>query len=141
MQRDYILRMIEQMAAVIARLRKLIAGGDLETADVELRQAAGIYGVDLDSARAVDAETLLLLIAPGGTPEATRAWITAELLALDGRRLEAEGDDRAAHSVYAKALLLFNSLDPTAIGGLPEAGDRIGELRVKLIELEPQEDG
>ncbi|HSJ13977.1 MAG TPA: hypothetical protein VK939_06155 [Longimicrobiales bacterium] len=133
--------MIEQMAAMIARLRKLIAGRDLETADTELRQAAGMYGVDLDSARAVDAETLLLLLSPTGQPEPARAWITAELLTLDGLRLEAEGDARAAHSVYAKALLLYNALDPAAIGGLPEAGDRIGELRAKLIELEPWEDG
>ena len=141
MQRDYILRMIEQMAAMIARLRKLIAGGDLETADAELRQAAGIYGVDLDAARAVDAETLLLLMSPTGQPEPTRAWITAELLTLEGLRMEAEGDARAAHAVYAKALLLYNALDPATIGGLPEAGDRIGELRAKLIDLEPQEDG
>ena len=83
---------------------------------------------------------LLLLISPAGQPEATRAWITAELLTLDAMRIEAEGDDRAAHAIYAKALLLYNALDPATIGGLPEAGDRIAQLRAKLIDLEPDED-
>lgn len=138
MQRDYILRMIEQMAAMIARLRQLIAGGDVAQADAELRQAAGIYGVDLDAARAVDSQTLLLLISPGGQPEVSRTWITAELLYLDGLRLEAQGDVREAHHVLAKALLLYNSLDPASIGGLPEAGDRIGELRARLAAAAPE---
>jgi hypothetical protein len=140
MQRDYILRMIEQMAAVLARLRKLIQGGGIEAADQEIRQTAGIYGVDLDAARAVDSETLLLLISPGGQPDVSRTWITAELLYLDGLRLESQGDLREAHHVYSKALLLFNSLEPSSIGGLPEAGDRIGELRARILELAPAED-
>lgn len=138
MQRDYILRMIEQMAAVIARLRKLIQGGGGAQVDAELRQAAGIYGVDLDAARAVDSETLLLLISPGGQPDVSRTWITAELLYLDGLRLEAQGDSREAHHVFAKALLLYNSLEPSSIGGLPEAGNRIGELRARLAAAEPE---
>lgn len=140
MQRDYIMRMIEQMAAVVARLRKRILGGEAEAVDEELRQHAGIYGVDLEAARAVDSQTLLLLLSPTGQPDITRAWITAELLYVDGLRLEAQGDVREAHHVYSKALLLFNSLEPSSIGGLPEAGDRIGELRARLLELEPDEE-
>jgi hypothetical protein len=139
MQRDYILRMIEQMAAVIARLRQRIVGGDA-TAGEDLRQTAGLYGLDLDAVRAVDAETMLLLLAPNGQPDVSRTWLMAELLYLDGLRLEAEDDARAAHHAYARALLLYNSLEPSTIGGLPEAGERIGELRARLVDLEPGEE-
>jgi hypothetical protein len=130
LQRDYVLRMIEQMAAAIAQLRKRILGGEDVTA--ELQEMAAQYGVDLTTARAVDGETLLLLVSPGGQSEPARCWITAELLYLDALRLEAGGDTVEAAHGFAKALLLYETIDATMLGGLPAAGDRIGELRVRL---------
>jgi hypothetical protein len=133
MQRDYMLRMIEQMAATIARLRKMIVGG-ADGADIELREAAGMYDVDLRTARAVDGETLLLLLSPTGEPEPGRCWITAELMYLDALSLERDGNmDEAAHG-FAKALLLYETIDATMLGGLPEANERIAELRLRMSD-------
>lgn len=131
MQRDYMLRMIEQMAAAIARLRKRILGGDPGSGE-ELQQTASMYGVDMHTARAVDAETLLLLMSPTGEPEPGRCWVTAELLYLDALSMENGGNEVEAAHGFAKALLLYETIDATMLGGLPEAGERIAELRMRL---------
>jgi hypothetical protein len=123
--------MIEQLAAVIARMRKRVLGGDPEIG-TELDDLAQHNDVDLKTARAVDGETLLLLLSPTGAPEPSRAWLVAELLYLDALSLEARGDADEARHGFAKALLLYESIDATMIGGLPEANDRIGEVRVRL---------
>jgi hypothetical protein len=123
--------MIEQMAATIAHLRKRILGGGPD-ASGDLLETARTHGVDLQTARAVDGETLLLLLSPTGEPEPGRCWITAELMYLDALSLERDGNaDEAAHA-FAKALMLYETIDVAMLGGLPEANDRIGELRVRL---------
>lgn len=129
-QRDYVLRMIEQLAAAIASMRKQILGGDPDIG-TELTDLARQYDVDLKTARAVDGETLLLLLSPTGSPEPARAWLLAELLYLDALHMKADGDEDEARHAFAKALLLYESIDATMIGGLPEANDRIAEIRTR----------
>lgn len=136
MQRDYVLRMIEQIAASIARMRQRILGGSAE-AEAELQAMAGIYGVDLPTARAIDGGTLLLLVSPGGQPEASRTWVMAEMLYLDALRLASNGDAEEAHHGFAKSLLLYGTIDATMLGGLPEAKDRMAELRDHLHAVPP----
>jgi hypothetical protein len=135
MQRDYILRMIEQMALVIARIRKLFLGGDVEAARAELRAEAARQGVDLPLARALDPESLLLLLSPTGVPEPGRCWVFAEMLYLDGLQSAAQGDTDDAVRAYGNALRLFLALDPSVIGGIPEASARIAELEQRIDAL------
>jgi hypothetical protein len=132
-QKDYVIRMIEQLAAAIAELRKRLLDGSPDGAE-EVEKLASAHGVDLATARAVDGETLLLLLAPAGEPEPSRTWITAELLYLDALRLEADGDREEAAHGFAKSLLLYGMIDASMHGGLPEAGDRMAELRMRLHE-------
>lgn len=80
MQRDYILRMIEQMAVIIAAIRRKLLRGEVEAGTVDLRAEAARQGVDLELARALEPESLLLMLSPGGEPEAARCWVMAELL-------------------------------------------------------------
>jgi len=134
-RRDYILRMIEQMGAVFARLRQLIVGG--ERAEEEMRAAAQQASVNLDMARALDADSLIALLAPDAQADVTRVWVMAELLFLDGLRASEGGDEPGAREAWRKALRLYQSLDPAIIGGLPEATGRIHELRALLQEEWP----
>lgn len=135
MQRDYILRLIEQAALVIARIRQRILGGDVTTARDELRAEASRHGVDLALARALDPHSLLLLLSPTGEPEPARCWLIAELLYLDGLQAQTAGELDQALRSYENALRLFLALDPSVIGGIPEAADRVAELERRVLEL------
>jgi hypothetical protein len=123
--------MIEQLAVALARVRRKINEGAPESGE-ELSRLAAQHGVDLITLRAVDGETLLLLLSPSGEPEPARTWIMAELVYMDALRLEQGGDADEARHAFAKALLLYELIDAEVLGGMPEAGDRIGELRLRL---------
>lgn len=133
-QRDYLLRLIEQAGQILIRIRKLIAGSaGAERVEDELRAAADRTGVDLDLIRAMSGQSLLLVMSPTGDPEPARCWTTAELLALDGDAAEASGDLERAYASRAKALLLFRALDPELLAGvLPEAAERVRDLEGKV---------
>jgi len=132
-RRDYLLRMIEQMGAVFARLRQLILGGDV--AESELSLAAARAGVDLTTARALDADSLTALLLPQGQVDPTRAWLTAELITLESLQAERQGRMDEALSGYRKAFRLYLAMDPRIIGGIPEAAQRISELESRIRAL------
>lgn len=138
-QRDYILRMIEQVGAVLRRLREIILkqAGESTTVKQELNKAVQQVGFDLDLARIADGATLERMVAPTGELEPGRGWLVAEALYLDG--LEAHIEDRAleARRSLEKALRLYRLLEPDALlpTGFPEAADRIREIEDHLEEL------
>lgn len=137
-QRDYILRMIEQVGAAIQMLRNRILGRkvDPQTVRDELSSVLGGYGFDLDFVRAADGDTLFLMVAPTGEVDATRCWVLAESLYLDG--LSAHVDERPAEAgpSLEKALQLYRVLAPgAAFYGLTEANDRIVEVESMLKSI------
>jgi hypothetical protein len=132
-RRDYLLRMIEQMGAVFARLRQLILGG--EVAQEEMRSAASRAGVDLTTAKVLDADSLLVLLLPEGQVDPTRTWLTAELIGLDALAADRQGRIEEALEGYRKALRLYLALDPRIIGGIPEAANRMAELEARITAL------
>lgn len=133
-RRDYLLRMIEQMGAVMARLREMILGGVAGSLE-EIRRTGARAGVDIGLARALETESLVALLSPDGSPDSTRIWVLAELLALEGLDAERRGNDEEALSLYRKALRLYLAIDPRVIGGIPEAEDRRKELEHRITIL------
>ena len=137
LQRDYILRMIEQAGEAIRRLRNMILGRASDPLVVrdELGKVLGGYGFDLDFVRAADGNTLFLMVAPTGEVDATRCWVLAESLYLDG--LSAHVDERyeEARLSLEKAHLLYSAVAPgAAFYGLDEAEARIAEVETLLTE-------
>jgi hypothetical protein len=138
-QRDYILRMIEQVGAILVALRERILGRAVTSGQVEsqLRSTLQQVGFDLDIARLADPASLEQMVAPTGELDPTRGWMVAEALYLDG--LEAQIDDRAdqARASLEKALRLFRLFDPRYLipTGFPEAKERIEEIEERLREL------
>jgi hypothetical protein len=136
-QRDYILRMIEQIGRILLALRKRIQGQASDVADVEdaFRTLAGHAGIDLDVARRTTPETLILLTSPQLEP--TRCWTLAELLYLDGLNAQTDGRNEDARNSYEKALRLFAFVEPGGgmLLGWPEAADRIAEIEERLRSL------
>ncbi len=138
-QRDYILRMIEQMGQILIALRNRILGRAVTSEELreDFEKVAAYTGIDLDLARSATPETLQLLVAPTGEIEPGRCWLVAEMMAVDG--LHAEAEDRAADAVaaYERSLALFSLLEPGGafLVGLPEATERIDDLRERLGRL------
>jgi hypothetical protein len=140
MQRDYILRMIEQSATVLRALLNRVLRREADPAEVTqaLRHAAALGSLDIDLLRLSDADTVLLMVAPGGEPEPGRTWLAAEMLYLDG--LAAKLDDRASNATtsFAKARLLFGLVSATGVlpSDFPEATQRIREIDGYLADLQ-----
>lgn len=139
-RRDYIMRMIEQVGAMLAALRKRILGGGGSLGEVreDLEEAARLGGLDYDLARAMSLETLLLMVAPGGEVEPGRCWLLAELSYLEGLDAQLAESEEEARRALERAGYLFGLLQPIAGNyvGIPEAAERIDEIERRLSELE-----
>jgi len=135
-QRDYILRLIEQMGTAMVALRNKILGRKMDPQQVhqELTGLAGQTGFDLGLLRRLTADTLHMLVAPTGEVEPARCWLMAELLYLDG--LQAEVEERYADATDAldKARLLYTLIEPGGglLVGFSEAGERVADVDARL---------
>lgn len=142
-QQDYLLRLIEQVGRMLAQVRRMLVGGQVDpgAAETGLRKAAGRAGLDLELLRSVSHDTLVMLVSPAGEPEPGRCWMTAELFLVDGLRAEAEGDLEGARDRWERALRLYGLLDPGIVArGFPEVRTRIDEVRERLLALAPAPD-
>ena len=139
MQRDYVLRLIEQAAAVLRAMIARIGGEapDLPATRRELRRALQLGGLDLDLLRVADGATVLQLVRPGADTEPARVWLAAETLFLEGLAAERAGDAAKAIAGLAKAQLLFRLVEPTAAlpTGFPEVAERLAEIAEHLDAL------
>lgn len=130
-QRDYILRLIEQLGAVLAEVRRRIFGGaSREEVSDALGEAAGQAGFDLDMLRSFTLDTLHMFAAPTGEVEPARCWLMAELLYLDGLERVLSDDLEVGEASLVKARALYDLVRPAGgtIVGLPEAAGRIEEI-------------
>jgi hypothetical protein len=139
MQRDYILRLIEQAGAVLRQLLARVLGRTATRAEVarDLRRAAQLGGLDLDLLRLCDGATLLQLVTPAGEPEPARTWLAAESLYLHGLAADLEGADDEAAASLAKALMLYSLIEPGPLlpTGIPEATQRVRDIEERLRRL------
>ena len=137
-QRDYILRMIEQMGEILIAVRNMIVGGVTSARIIEekLAAAASQSGLDLSLARAASPETIELMVAPTGEVEPGRCWLVAEILYLDGLHAQLDGRPEEADASFRKSLPLYVVLAPMGLFlGLPEASERIREIEERLASL------
>jgi len=140
-QRDYILRIIEQLGRALVQLRQRILAEELSRADMqsELQTVASQAGLNLELLRSVDSATLPIFVAPGGESDPTRCWLAAELLYLEvlsareeGRTSELRREVLRAQELYA---MLPEEWSPPE--GSSGAAVRQIELQRWLVELEP----
>ena len=138
-QRDFILRMIEQLGVAFAHLRRMILRREDSVGVREaLAQTAGQAGFDIELLRGFDLPTLHMLVAPTGEVDLTRCWLMAEILYLDG--LEATLSDQDGRDSLLKARALYDLIRPSGgmLVGMPEAADRITEID-DLLKASPEE--
>lgn len=136
-QRDYILRMIEQMGQILIRLRRMLSGQEIgrDALRGEIDSAATMYGINPALLREATPDSLAMLLSP--TVDPSRCWLGAELLFLDAMSAEAAGREDEARDAYERAALLYGMIEPAGVmlTGWPEAGDRIEEIDARLSKL------
>ena len=110
-QRDYILRLLEQAAAVLRRLRELLAGGGAKPAVIveEARAAqAELFGDTWAMVQRVDVATVTSLIR-----DARQLTLYADLLRVEAEANRGLGDAKRAEYLETRA------------AGISAAADRI----------------
>jgi hypothetical protein len=128
-QRDFIMRIIEQLGVALVELRRGILQQEDPVATREtLARTASQAGFDIELLRGFDLNTLQLFVAATGEVDLTRCWLTAEILYLDGLdRQLSEGD---GENSLLKARALYDLVRPAGgmLVGMPEAAERIAEI-------------
>lgn len=139
-QRDFILRIIEQLGAALAEIRRRILGrGDAGAVNQALAETAGRAGLSVEILRAATLDTLYMFAAPTGEVDPTRCWLMAEILYLDGLQEALTDGAEGARDSLVKARALYDMIRPGGgmIVGLPEAAERIAEIDRLLDERPP----
>jgi hypothetical protein len=117
-ERDYVLRIVRQLALFIARLLKLKEDGELESAQDMLLSAYGeIFGIDRRILGYMRPEQLARALG------SSRAALFAELMAEEAELRAMRGDAQTAALVAQQALLLLEAA---------RSGD--ARLRARLTE-------
>lgn len=131
-QRDYILRLIEQAGTILKALLARVRSGEADRTTIaqDLRRAANLGAFDFDILRICDADGIRQLIAPLGETDPSRTWLAAEILFLDGLEAHLDGQPDDAAFQLGKARILYELLAPTAVlpSGFPETAERLREI-------------
>jgi hypothetical protein len=107
-QKDYILRMFEEIGRIIAQVIYLRQMKDYQGAheliDEQLKQTVGMGSGFLHS---MSDETLLSLLTTLGMLNADKCWLVATLLKAEGELYEEQQDENNSYQSYLKACNLF----------------------------------
>jgi len=147
MARDYILRLIDQVAMMLAEIVAKRRGGERALARTEIEnQAMQHTGLPLSLIRSATPAMVADLLRNGGELRFIRAVLLAELLLQDAGIAEETGDTSAALTAYLHAWCLlhdsigsFNADERAHFGAKQQhAGARLGELAAELgVDLTP----
>jgi hypothetical protein len=136
LQRDYVLRLIEQAAAVLKELMDRLRGRRVTRDEVllDLKRVAFLGNLDLDLLRVLDVSTVRMIAVPLGQSDPARIWLAAEMLYLEALSAEASEDQAGARSSFSKALMLYGLVEPTVTlpGGFPEVTERMQDIETRL---------
>jgi phage tail sheath gpL-like len=128
-RRDYLLRMLEEMGRVLARVRELIIGQSVAAAAQELERAAARAGLTLPLVHALTGDGLAAILTTAGRLDPAKHLLAAEYLYVEGLRA-APPDDAALHG---RALALYRGIGPLRDAALQAAvADRITDLERRV---------
>lgn len=131
-QKDYLLRQIEKMGAILAGVRRMIVAGEPVRALNELRAVAARMGLDLDVLGALAPESLIAIL---GEDTLERLVPAADVLLVKGELEEAEGSLEQSADSYLKADILIRHLQgKIGEGSDPALQARIDDLAARLLD-------
>ncbi len=132
---DYILRLIQHLGAALVTLRDRILRRERDEIGVreEVGEIARQAGLDLEVARSLHPQQLLMWLAPVGEPDPAKLWLMAELLYLEGLHAHGSGAPGwRADLERALAILTHLPGDWRPDRPFASAGERLAEIRVLL---------
>lgn len=126
MQRDYLLRMIEQFGTFVAALRHSRESQAWEVFDQDLEEGYGRFaGVSPSLVHAIAEDDLVTMLRARGGIDLDRWWGLAELLREEGLALEARG--MSSQGAFLKSLRIYLEV-------LDEADETPRQLRISDLE-------
>jgi len=130
LERDYVLRMIQQLAQAIGRILGLKQAGKLDEALDEVRATAdGIFGTMRSTLDAIDPQSAARLLASREKIEAY-AMLTAEeasIRKLMGDATRANRGEYRALALYLEAVILNQEVSADADAAIAELGRKVDE--------------
>ncbi|HZU70342.1 MAG TPA: DUF6483 family protein [Ktedonobacteraceae bacterium] len=137
-QRDYILRLAEEIGRALAQVlyHKQIKdyAGALNFIDEQYRQTLGMGAGFIHS---VPEETLLAMLTSLGTLNTEKCWLLATLLKAEGEIYEEQNNQDESYYCYLKSLNLF--LEVLLLDGNISDVDYVPELEGLLYKLHDYE--
>jgi tetratricopeptide (TPR) repeat protein len=137
-QRDYIMRMIEQLGIALARILKLKEAGKFDEAEIEISKTGKMFfGIDMNFIHNFSEEGIIELLKQSDSLDASKCIVLAELLKEEGEIYEIQkGLDKSYHS-YLKSLRLYlEGLTLNAQYRTNEYSSKIAFLKNKLSTYE-----
>jgi hypothetical protein len=129
-QRDYVMRMIEQCAAAIAEIAALIRAGEFDLALIVVGKTTDLVLGDLRPVfERLDATSVVDLI---GKHDLDRVRMYAALLAEEGTIRERRGQMPRAQYCFSRALDLYDAISQSGAQLRTADWERMDMLRPKL---------
>ena len=107
-QRDYILRLVEQLAKTLGAVLTLKKARRFDEAERVITEAArNLVGLDIETLLALPIDQIVTLFSPGGSLDTGKCLVVAELLYEEGEVKDLQGDERTAYISRTRALALL----------------------------------
>ncbi len=123
-QRDYILRLVEQLAKTLGVVLTLKKARRFDEAELAIAEAAkNLVGLDVQTLLAIPVDQILTLFSPGGNLDAGKCIVVAELLYEHGEIRSRPGEEETAYHARIRALsLLLEVSGRESLERIPDAG-------------------
>jgi hypothetical protein len=132
-QRDYIVRLIEQFAQAIAQIVAAVRAGDFDLALITVSRTRDLVLGNLGPVmERLDATSVVDLI---GKHDIDRVRMYAALLAEEGAIRELRGEAPRAQHCFSRALDLYNAIAASGARLQPADWERMETLQPKLEAL------
>ena len=129
-QRDYVVRMIEQFAQAVAQVVAAVRAGDFDLALITVRRTSDLVLGNLGPVmERLDATSVVDLI---GKHDIDRVRMYAALLAEEGTIRELRGEAQRARYCFSRALDLYNAITASGARLQPADWERMEMLQPKL---------
>lgn len=107
-QRDYILRLVEQLAKTLGAVLTLKKARRFEEAEQVITEAArNLVGLDIETLLALPLDQIVTLFSPGGSLDTGKCLVVADILYEHGDIKALRGDEKTAYLARFRALGLL----------------------------------
>ena len=138
-QRDYILRLVEQLAKTLGAILTLRKAKRYNEAEEAITDAAkNLVGLDVRTLHALPLDQIVALFSPGGVLDPGKSLVVAELLYEHGELKTLEGEDGVAYQSRVRALGLYLEVSGReSLERIPDADRYLEKIETLLGELAP----